>query len=214
MVDLAETDSAAPNEQTPRAARHSRRLWIVLGVVAVLVAAATTLTAVSFRYLHAAALTTDGGGWIPPDNKHLLQVQAGQYSASIARPRPGHAQTFEIELNNFSPVSQTVLGLTDGKELGNARKHAEPVHLTVSANSEWPHTGPLHFTTAPVTLAPKSTYVARFTIDTGHIWKGCRSEYWNSLSLQVRVGIFTRTETVDFDDLIMELRSGGNGCWS
>ena len=212
MVDLVETDSAAPNE--PQPPRHSRRLWIVVGVIAVVVAAAVMVTSVSLRYLHAAALTTNGGGWIPPDNRHLLQVQAGAYSASIARPRPGHTQTFEIELSNFSPVSQTVLGLTDGKELGNARDNAEPVHLTVSANSEWPQTGPLHFTTAPVTLAPKSTHVARFTIDTGHVWKGCRSEYWDSLSLQVRVGIFTRTETVDFGNLIMELRSGGARCWS
>jgi hypothetical protein len=209
MVDVADVEAAPP----PPKRRRTRRFWVVLAVVAVVVAAASiTGLSVSFRYLHAAPLTTTGGGWTPPDNKHVRMVRAGSYISSIAVPRPGHSQTFELEVFNNSSVSQTVLGLTDGKELGNPREKAEPVHLTITTTSGFPYTGHVRYTSRPVTLAPHTERGLRLTIDTADHWQGCRSEYWQGLSLQVRVGIFTRTEWLDFDDLILELRSPGRGC--
>lgn len=214
VQDVPLTDSSSAEAPPRRAWGRSRRFWIVLAaVIVVLAGAGITAVAVSFRYLHAAPLSTDGGGWLPPDNgKNFRFVEAGPYTASIVRARPGHAQTFELDLNNLSPVSQTVLGLADARRLGNPRSTAEPVHLVISTTSVLPARGPVHYTSQPVTIPPNGEYRLRFTIDTGPDWGPCESEYWQSLDLRVRVGVFTRTETLDFDDLILELQSAGPGC--
>lgn len=206
-------DSAAANHSDAR--RWSRRRWIALGcVVALLAGCAITLVTVSLRYLHAAPLSTDGGGWLAPDNKHLRSVQAGPYFASVALARPGHPQTFQVDLNNFSGVSQTVLGLTDAKTLGNPRLTGEPEHLQISKTAIWPPRGRVRYTSGPVTIPPGGQYSLRFTQETArHLWSGCRSESWTDLSLQVRVGVFTRTEHLALaPNLIFELRSSAKHC--
>jgi hypothetical protein len=76
---------------------------IALGVIVmVAIGVVTTTVAVSWRYLHASALVADGGGSLPPDNQHSRFVTAGPYSASVIAPRPGHAQTFAVEVRNPS----------------------------------------------------------------------------------------------------------------
>jgi hypothetical protein len=214
MVDLADVDTAAAGGPPPKP-RRSRRFWIVLAAAVVVVAgAAVAATAVSFRYLHAAPLTSNGGAWLAPDDQQVREVEAGGYHASVIPPRPGNPQTFEIDVSNFSPVSQTILGLADGKDLANPELTGEPEHLAVSTNSEWPPSGHVRFTSDPVTLPPHTTYRLRVTLVTSrHDWRGpggCRSEWWDGLSLRVRVGGFTRTEWVDFERLIYEIRGPGH----
>lgn len=199
----------------PGTRRWPRRVWIVVGsVVALHVGGAIALVTVSLRYLHAAPLSTDGGGWLAPDNKHSWSVQAGPYFASVALARPGHPQTFQIDLNNFSQVSQTVLGLTDATTLANPRLTGEPDHLKISTAAIWPSRGRVRYTSGPVTIPPGGQYSLRFTQDTArHLWTACRSESWTELSLQVRVGVFTRTEQLELSpNLIFELRGSAGHC--
>ncbi|SHH45583.1 hypothetical protein SAMN05443575_3905 [Jatrophihabitans endophyticus] len=61
-------------------------------------------------------------------------------------------------------------------------------------------------------MPPGGVRTLRFTLRTADHWQGCRSEYWASRSLQVRVGAFTRTKDVDVNRMVMELRSAGHGC--
>jgi hypothetical protein len=208
MIDLAE-----PSAPMVGGRRRSRRLLISLVVAAVVIAGgAVTAVSVSLRYLHAPSLATDGGGWLPPDNVHFQSIRAGRYTASVVPPRPGYSQTFEMDIHNPSSVTQTVLGLTNGAELGNAELRAEPEHLTISTKPSFPDNPSLTYSSGPVVIPPHGQFTLRFTHDTGHNWAPCRSEYWNGLSLQVRVGAFTRNEYLDFNSLIMELREPGPGC--
>ena len=208
MIDLAA--GLAP---TAGGRRRPRRLLIgLLVAVGVIAAGAVTAVSVSLHYLHAPGLVTDGGGWLPPDNAHVQSIRAGQYSASVVTPRPGHSQTFEMTLYNPSSVSQTVLGLTEGADLGSAETTAEPEHLTISTKPRSPDDAAVTYSSKPVVIPPHRQFSLRLTHDTGHNWAPCRSEYWDGLSLQVRVGAFTRTENLDFGSLIMELRQPGPSC--
>ena len=208
MIDLAQADAPAARRR-----RTSRGIWIgVVLAAVVIVAGVITAVVASRHYRDAPGLTTDGGGWLPPDNAHLRSVRAGQYSASVAPPRPGHQQTFEMDLYNPSSVSQTVLGLTDGATLGNAELSGEPSHLAISTTPSDPSGAVLKYSSKSVVIPPHREFRLRYTIDTRRQWAPCQSEYWGGLSLQVRVGVFTRTEYLDFDRLIMELREPGPDC--
>jgi hypothetical protein len=213
MTDLNVGEPAAV---APVRRRSRRRRWIGLGLVVVLlIAGAVVAVEFSFRYLHATPLSSDGGdGWVGPDRAPTRLVSAGPYTAEIIPPRPGHRQTFELELDNLSHVSQTVLGLVDGKTLANPRLTGEPETLQISSSSSFPHPDrPLHFTSKPVTIPPDRSYELRFTqLTARHVWTCGRSEYYTQLALRVRVGIFTRTETLDLSNSIMEIESKKSGC--
>jgi hypothetical protein len=217
MIDVAPVQVATNGlpRRGPRRWFPRRRWLVVAGVLTLLLAGGVTALMIANRYLDAPALTTDGGGWLPPDNEHPRFVHAGPYTASIASARPGHAQTFELDLINDSSVSQTVLGLTDGKTLADPRMTGEPEHLRISTKSAWPESGGLTYTSHPVTIPPRAVYKLRLTHDTStRGWRNgdCRTESWTSLSLRVRVGIFTRTEKLDFGSLSLELRGNGRNC--
>ena len=211
MVEIAAVDAPPVHPL-----RSRRRTWLVIAVVAlVIVGAAITALSISFRYLHAPSLSTDGGGWVSPDNAQVRSVNAGPYTASVVAPRPGHPQTFELDLDNLSGVSQTVLGLVDAKTLADPSQTGEPETLKISTSSVYPAVGtPLDYTSAPVTIPPNGQYSLRFTEVTGsrRLWSCGRSEYFTQLRLRVRVGLFTRTETLDFGDLIMEIKSSAPAC--
>jgi hypothetical protein len=103
-------------------------LWTILGATVVLVAGGIiTAVAVSFHYLHAPVLDAFGFGWLPPDTRQDHQIQAGPYSAEVTPARPGHAQTFSVDVENPSSVTQTILGLAY-----DTSHTAEPEQLTIS----------------------------------------------------------------------------------
>lgn len=159
------------------------------------------------HYLDAPGLSTDGGGWLPPDNAHISDVQLGRYSGSVIAPRPDHWQTVQLELINSSSVSQTVLGLVDGKTLADPKMTEEPERVTVSTGSAIGDVRVASFTSKPVTIPPGGEYELRYSQLTApaKYWP-CRSESLSELDLRVRVGMFTRTEKLSFDYLIFEIR--------
>jgi hypothetical protein len=166
-----------------------------------------TAFAVSFHYLHAPVLSTNGGGWVAPSGASAQQVQAGPYSASILELTPGKWETFEVDVYNSSDVTQTILGLTDAAELGNAQMKAEPERLTIASGYD---RTTATFGTKPVTLNPHQSAMLELSILASRLNASpCKSESWQDISLQVRVGAFTRTEDVSFNNLIWELRYPG-----
>lgn len=144
----------------------------------------------SLRYLHAAPLSTDGGGWLAPDNKHLQSVQAGPYFASVASASPWPPPELSDRSEQSLEGQQTVLGLTDAKTLANPRLTGEPDHLKISTAAIRPSRARVRYSSGPVTIPPGGQYSLRFTQDTApHLWTACRSESWTEPSLQVRVGV-------------------------
>jgi hypothetical protein len=210
-VDCCHTGSVIDTgevvQATPAGERRQKR-WIALGVIVVVaIGVVTTTLAVSWHYLHAPVLVTDGGGWLPPDNQHSRFVSAGPYTALVTAPRPGHAQTFAVEVYNPSSVTQTVLGLAD-----DTSQTLEPERLTVSTTSTAVGDAMLaRYTSRPVAIPPQGVRTVRLINSTAGGWK-CRTESWTELRLRVRVGAFTRTETVAFGSLMLELRGSATSC--
>lgn len=201
MVDLLEAQPAEP-PTSPRKRRW--RKWVAAATTVVLLASgAITAFAVSFHYLHAPILSVNGGGWVTPSGASARQVRAGPYFASIVALTPGKWETFEVDVNNSSDVTQTILGLTDAVDLGNAKMRAEPERLTMAAG--WDRTTAT-FGVKPVELKPRQSAMLELSILASKLNASpCQTEWWQEISLQVRVGAFTRTEDVSFADLIFEL---------
>jgi len=205
MVDLVE----APVGDAPALPRKRRwRLWVAAGSAVVLLAGGTiTAFAVSFHYLHAPVLSTDGGGWLPVPGGGGQRIQAGPYSDAVADLVPGKWETFEVDVINWSDVTQTILGLTDAAELGNAQMKASPERLTMAAGFD---RSTATFGTKPVTLKPHRSAMIEISILASKLdATPCSSQSWQDVSLQVRVGAFTRTEDVSFGYQIFELRYPG-----
>ena len=190
----------------PRRRRWLR--WVAAASAVVLVTGGvTTAFAVSFHYLHAPMLSADGGGWVSPSGATAQQVQAGPYTASIQELTPGKWETFEVDVYNPSDVTQTILGLTDAAELGNAQMKAEPERLTIASGDDRTEAT---FGTKPVTLHPRQSAMLQLSILASKLnATPCDFQWWQDISLQVRVGAFTRTEDVSFEYLIWELRAPG-----
>lgn len=205
MIDMLEGSA----DVAPLPGRRPRRwLWAGLALGLAIVIAGVSGSVVLVRhYLDATGLSTDGGWWLPPDNAHIRAVQLGQYSGSVIAPRPGHWQTVQLELINSSSVSQTVLGLVDGKTLADPKMTQEPERVTVSTGSAVGDVPAASFTSKPVTIPPGGEYELRYSQLTApaKYWP-CRSEFLSELDLRVRVGMFTRTVKLSLNNLIFEIR--------
>lgn len=204
MIDTAEPLAALP----PRSRRRRWRIVALVAAVVIVVGGVVTAVSIVDHYRDAPVLASDGGGWLPPDNAHARDVRAGPVDASIAAPRPGHPQTFEIEVLNPSSVTQTIVGLAFSNE-----GLAEPDHLAISAvDTAVGDPSRVRYTTGPVSIRPNGVRTLRYTHDTANDWAPCRAEYWTDLYLRVRVGWFTRTEKVSLNSLVIELQQPGRAC--
>jgi hypothetical protein len=204
VVDVVEAPETAAG---PERRRRSRRFWVAIGAVAVLLIGVTiTALEVSFHYAHAPRLEAFGWGWLPPDNQHAQYPQAGLYDASVARARPGHWQTFSVDVENPSSVTQTVLGLAF-----DSSDTAQPERLTISSVDTGLGDAMLaRYTPGPVAIPPNGVRTLRLSVRAAgcnHWGHGTgRSDYWTALFLKVRVGWFTRTEEITFVNHAQVLR--------
>lgn len=209
--DAALVHAAEGAVPPPQPRRRRWKLWVILGAVLVLLAGgAITAVAVSFHYLHAPALRAySTAGWIA--HSHVESVNLGPYVGLVASARPGHQQTFYIDVENPSSVTQTILGLPYNN---NPKLVAEPDHLTISAVDTARSGNASKFLPPPVAIPPHGVRIIRLTHDTGtcQAWGPGRTEYWTDLQLKVKVGAFTRIETVDFADHVFELRGTAKTC--
>ena len=205
MIDTAEAVTSPPHR--PR--RRRRRTVAAVTAAVLVIACAVVAWRVANHYRDAPLISADGGGWMAPDNTRSHWVDAGPYSASIAPPRPGHPQTFEIEVYNPASVTQTIVGLAY-----NEKGVAEPDHLLISAvDTAVGDSSRVRYIKGPISIRPHGVRTLHFTHDTAAIgWGHCRSEFWTDLSLRVRVGWFTRTETVSLGNMIIELHRSARGC--
>jgi hypothetical protein len=202
-------------EGPPRAGRRRlrRRLWLVVGVIGVLSCGSIAAVAVSMHYAHARPLEMGGtGGWAAPDNLRSRLTQVDGRSELFAPVRRGQDQSFVVEVHNASGVTQTILGLpyradgiitADVEHVAVSRGEIYGTGLTVDQ---------LEYASPPVSLPPGGSGFVRFTIRVGGCWPAGKSEFWTGLPLRVRVGAFTRTETVDLTGSTFVLTSTAPTC--
>ncbi len=205
MVNAAQLESPAPASPQPR----RRRLVLVVGSIAVLVAGIVTTLAVTFHYRDAPSLTNSGGsyGWGPPDNLQSRFVYLGRYTGLVAPARPGYSQSFYVEVRNDSSVTQTILGLHDD---GAGLPQRE--HLDVSTTDDYRVSqDQLTYRSGPISLPPHTQRSVRVTVDTPRC-PGPRQQSWDRLRVRVRVGAFTRTETIMLSNTIFELTPSSSAC--
>jgi hypothetical protein len=205
VIDASAGAGAAP---VPVQRRSRRRVWLVVGLVAVL---SSGTIAISTRYAHARPLELgETLAWVAPDSARSRLVQVDGRNELAVPVRRGQDQSFVVEVHNASHVTQTILGLpytADGIQT------ADIEHIAVSreAINGTGLTDQLQYSSRPVALPPGASGLVRFTIRAGGCWGG-KSEFWTGLDLRVRVGAFTRTETVDFDGKGFVLTSEAGTC--
>jgi hypothetical protein len=173
-------------------------LVLLGGVVAVLVAGSVAGVVVALRYAHATPLANHGGefGWARPDNRHTRFAGPPSDAHLVAPARLGQPQSFYVDITNDAPVTQTILGLTglDAASLLHERLAA--------AVDDDPRVSSFDRTyrSMPVSIPPHATRTVRLTV----VIPRCRvsgPQSWDRLHLRVRVGWFTRTETVLLSDV-------------
>ena len=188
-----------------RLRRHRRRLVVIAVTSLVLLAGSITAVVVVLSYAHAASLSNQGGvyGWEPPDNLTSHDVQLGPYQGIVTQWRPGQRQAFIFNITNTSGVTQTILGLADQSYLKE--------RLQISAPDQNDMTHVQYEPALPVSIPPNDTRVVRFSM----VPYGCHPgdhTYWQDIALRVRVGWFTRTETVNLSNVIFELQGSAKYC--
>jgi hypothetical protein len=178
----------------PWPARLSWRAWALVTAVVLAVAAVAGYLAVM---LSAAPIVPDGGysWWYTQDGQHQVRSSADGRDESTVPIRPGQQQGFAVQLYNPSDQTQTVLGTSFDTGPG-----CVPVQVSVSAkdpdlNGQDITSTALDFT-RPGSIPPHGSRVLRV------MWRSAncleKNSYLgiDSLPLQVRVGLLTRTEVV------------------
>lgn len=210
MTELLDT----PPVRDPARAVSARRWWI-LGVSVTIVLAVNAAVALFVsRYAFAQPLSNPGGGysWAAPDNEHVTFARQGDSTVLVVPVRPGHVQSFYFNIRNDTPVAQTILGLAGGSSVTDARFTAEPESFAVATvTDDRLNQADFTYRPGPVTLPPHSDRFVRLSIHR-MTCPGWTYQWFDSVSLRVRVGAFTRTETVRLTGTIFELSRPTTGC--
>jgi hypothetical protein len=205
MTDLAETDVAPVG----RAKSRRRRVVAIGGSVVFLLAGLVVGVLIISHYRDAPSLANQGGdyGWGSPDNLASHFVELGPHQGLVAPMRAGHSQSFYINVDNDSSVTQTVLGLGHSSYPSDNQER-----VAISTGSDY-RSGSFGATyiAGPVGIPPHSMRFLRYTIDIPKC-PGVSDQYWDSLRVRVRVGAFTRTETINFENAIFELTVPKTSC--
>lgn len=197
MTELADRQ-AVPD--MVRAGR-TRKAWIAALLLALIVAGVLGAFAFVSRYAYARSVSNDGGGysWAAPDNTSTTFVRLADRTGLVVPARLGHSQSFYFEIRNDSPVTQTILDLADGGVT------AEPEVLAIATRTDYRlNESSFTYRAGPMALPPHSDRFARLTISTPAC-PGWSSLSWDRVRLRVRVGAFTRVETIKFSSTVFEL---------
>lgn len=190
--------AAAASGVGDRLARVRGRTWIVAGVAVVL-----TGIAVGYLYVFLTAGALQAGGvaawWYPQDYRREVNVTANGTTQSTVPIRSGQRQGYVVGIYNPTNVTQTIVGDASGPDRGWDSPGGETGQIGVSAPNRNIDNG--GFTrnvsyTLPGSIPPHQTRLVRvFWTSVICLGKGTSSGI-DQLYLRVRVGWFTRTETI------------------
>jgi len=191
-------------------ARFSRRTWLIAGLVVVLITAGGVAGSVSAdHYLSARDLLWSGDGdwWYQQDAAHEVVSRAGLLPGSqlpqipmtqnLTPLRCGQRQGYVISLYNPSDVTQTITADAAGPYTGWNNPGSTTEQITVSTtfegvgNGAWGGYAKVRFAALPADIPPFQRRLVRVLWTTAN--EGSSTDH---LVLRVRVGWFTRTESI------------------
>lgn len=181
-------------------ARVRRRTWYLVGVIVVL---AGVLTGYLVYYLAPADLFYDGaaGWWYRQDWTRQVDTTANGATQTTVPIRSGQRQGYFVAIYNPSDVTETIVGPAYGENVPSSGpgSGAGVVQLAVSVPNRNIDRGgssrSVRFT-LPGAIPPHHIRLVRVLwISNICLTKGAASII-DTLSLRVRIGWFTRTETI------------------
>jgi len=207
-VELARDAGAQPRRTLSAVLRkRSRRFWIVLVSLIVALAAAGIPIGLLVSVETAPTLFintlggVDGGWWYPQDEAHQATTTFGYEPMRSVPVRWNQRQGFEFRVWNLSGYTQTVLGYAPGtaKSPGNPG-HAQ-LRLSGRDASHYPAEPYAEHYSLPVSIPPhQSRYLRVLWIQDDCLQIGA-SQSIDHLTLRVRVGWITRTETISLGEM-------------
>ncbi len=199
---------------TARIARVRLRTWIATAVV---VALAGTGVGYLTVYLTAPGLQqgTTSIWWYPQDSNHEVDTSADNAQQSTVPLRDGQRQGFAVDLYNPTDFTQTVMAPAIGPNIGWDSPGSQNVELGVSVPNWDIDNGGLtrdvRFT-LPGSIPPHQERLLR-VLWTSDVCEVAGSQVGiDTLYLRVRVGWFTRTETVPLNQGWYLSGPGHSGC--
>jgi hypothetical protein len=184
------------------AGRLPRRPWARLGLRTGLALTAVLLlagTAAGFAITIARVSSLEcscGTLWAyPQDSGRQTNTSADGHTQQTVPYRPGEEQGFYIEIENSTEWTQTVLGLDPARPPFAAPKSSVGVATedTVTAGTDW-----THLTYRPTgSIPPHSSRAIKVLWTTDVCLDDGAAMGIDSLNLRVRVGWFTRTESIE-----------------
>ncbi|HEU5007447.1 MAG TPA: hypothetical protein VFT67_10760 [Jatrophihabitantaceae bacterium] len=195
---MVETVIAA---QAPVTRGVRSRWWLWTALVAVVLACLASAAVVAVRhYRYAPALRCACGlAWTGVDTHRISDSQADGHD-QLTVPATGGRQAFLVEIVNDSSVTQTILGLGDA---GGPTAYQPIVRFGPEAASQG--MTEVRYSSRPLAVPPHGGAAVRFSFRSVCLAPG-GTLYWDAVRLRVRVGAFTRTESVSFGGTAMAVR--------
>jgi hypothetical protein len=190
---LIVAEAAAATGTRSWAARVGWKIWTLLGVIVLVIAA---VAAYYIRIYSAEPLLADGAtGWLYAQDGPEVTTQADGATQTTVPIRSGQRQGFYVQVYNPSGMTQRVIGsdLRYGPNVGTN------VQVTLSTSDpDETHGSPQSIPYAlPVSIPPGQSRLLRIT----WISHGCLRDAvagMDSVELRVRIGWTTRTEDINF----------------
>lgn len=184
--------------------RGRKSRWVWTAVVAIVLACLASASVAAVRhYRYAPTLRCACGlAWAGADAGNAHDSQADGHD-QMTVPATGGRQAFLVEIINDSSVTQTILGLS-----GQDGPTAYRPTLQVARENGSQGMTQVHYSSAPLAVPPHGLAALRFSFRSVCLAPQ-GTLYWDALKLRVRVGAFTRTESLGFDNIAMAVRGTG-----
>jgi len=194
-ADLARDAGARP---TLRSAlrRRSWKFWASTGAV---IAIAGVLIGLFVSIETAPVLYFDGsaGWWYPQDWKHEVDTEAGPSQQTMVLIRQHQRQGFFVQIFNNSGYTQTVLGYAPGSAESPGSDVAQLGISTGADRHYYPGDPTTQHYALPVSIPPGHSRYLRVLWTADICMSKGASQSIDQLTLRVRIGWITRTETIN-----------------
>jgi hypothetical protein len=198
MGSAADLAREAGARRTLRSAIR-RRSWKFWTSASAGLAAAGVLICLLVSVETTSALAFDGGygWWYPQDGLHAVETSAAGAEQSTVPVRWHQQQGFYIEIYNSSGYTQTVLGYGTQWPWPDPGSARVAVSTRTSLSGSPPDPAPQDHYALPVSIPPSQSRFLKVTWTSQHFCVQKGGTFGTSvISLRVRVGWITRTETI------------------